>query len=365
MDIELDYYRFSMPLLNPLTTSFGTQNVRSGYIFRLSAGGITSFSECVTDEGPFYSYEDNETAIHIIRSYLAGMIADLPEPDKFLERASVIKGHNMAKAALEMLLWDYHSRRESLPLTDMMGSCRGYADVGVSIGMDSIQSMVEKVGAAVGRGYRRVKVKIARGKEFDIVSAIRDAYPDIHLTADANTDYMLKDAEMLKRLDRFEMDYIEQPLAHDDLLDHAKLAREISTPVCLDESITDAERAEQAFSIGACTVINIKPGRVAGLTESLKIADICHSNKGHCWVGGMLETGIGRAFNVSLASMKKVDYPGDTSPNDRYFTRDLVTNPFTMKEGRIAPNEGPGTGADVDEGWLAHVSTESGTLLRK
>lgn len=362
MKTLLSYYKFGIPLLTPFTTSFGTETNRTGYILRLEADGITSFSECVTAEGPYYSYEDNETAMHIIRTFLAPMIGDLPEPSEFLQRASVIKGHNMAKAALEMLLWEYHSRNHSVRLADMMGDTRGYADVGVSIGMDSTDRMLERVGESVGRGYRRIKVKIKRGREMEILSPIRDAYPDISLSVDANTDYTLHDLEQLKRLDRFNLTYIEQPLAHDDLIDHARLAKEISTPICLDESITDSSKASQAFDIGACTVINIKPGRVSGLTESLKIAKVCSGTGGHCWVGGMLETGVGRGFNVSLASMKVVDYPGDTSPNDRYFSKDVVTNPFHMADGRIEINSGPGTGVTVDEAFLAGISSDHGVL---
>ncbi len=365
MDLTLSCYRFSLPLLNPFTTSFGTQSERAGYLFRLDAGGVTAYSECVTSDEPYYSYEDNQTALHIIGSFLAEMVWDAPSPETFLERAGVIKGHNMAKAALEMLLWEYHSRAAGKSIVRMMGESKGYADAGISIGMSDIDTMVKAVGSSIEKGYRRIKVKIERGREYGILSSIRDHFPDAHLSADANTDYRLKDIEALKRLDRFNLEYIEQPLAHDDLLDHSKLAREISTPVCLDESITDSARAEQAFELGACSVINIKPGRVAGITESLKIASVCARNGGHCWVGGMLETGIGRAYNVALASMKDVDYPGDTSPNERYFSRDVVKNPFRMTDGRLRPNEGPGTGAVVDESYLKEISAETKVLLRR
>ncbi len=362
MKAQLTFHKVRLPLLRPFTTSFGTQTHRTCYIFRLESGGITAYSECVTEEEPGYSYEDNHTAIHVIRSFLAGMVADVPEPGVFLQRASWIKGHNMAKASLEMLLWDYHGRASGMPLAKMMGESKGYADVGVSIGMSDTDSMVGTVGESVDKGYRRIKVKIERGREYEILSAVRNAYPGIALSADANTDYTLKDVELLKRIDRFNLEYIEQPLGHDDLLDHSKLAKELSTPLCLDESINSSHRAEQAFEIGACKVINIKPGRVSGLTESLGIASVCSRFGGHCWVGGMLETGIGRSYNIALASTKLIDYPGDTSPNERYFSRDLVKNPFHMRDGRIEPNTGPGTGIDVDGGFLQTVASESGSL---
>ncbi len=362
MRAELTCHRFRLTLLNPFTTSFGTQTERTGYIFRLSAGGVTAYSECVTSEEPFYSYEDNYTALHIITDYLSSMITDFPDPAAFLERCSMIKGHNMAKAAIEMLLWDFHCRREGVSLSSRLGRGRGYANVGVSIGMEDIPAMISKVSSAVDAGYRRIKVKIKRGMEQSIVAAVRDSFPEVPLSVDANTDYRLKDSETLGKLDRYNLEYIEQPLGHDDLLDHAKLAAQLSTPICLDESITDSSRAEQAFDIGACTVINIKPGRVAGLTESVLIARICRERGGHCWVGGMLETGIGRAFNISLAGMEDVDYPGDTSPNGRYFARDVVTNPFTMDSGRIVPNAGPGTGTVVDEDFLSSVTGQKLTI---
>lgn len=363
MTATLTFHKFSMPLKTPFTTSFGTETNRVAYIFHLQNGGIDAFSESVANIGPFYSYEDNETIFHVVKTYLADMIKDCPRPEVFLERAERVRGHQMAKGALEMLLWDYHSKMESKPMSQAVGKSKGYADVGVSIGMEKPEKMVQIIEGALERKYRRIKVKIERGKEMSILTAIRDAYPDIPLSVDANTDYTLKDMETLKKLDRYNLVYIEQPLDHDDLVDHATLRKNISTPICLDESIISSDRARKAFEIGAGEVINIKPGRASGFTESLKIAEITRENGGHAWVGGMLETGIGRAFNVALASSELIDYPGDTSPNDKYFHRDIVRNPFTMENGRIKPNAGPGIGVDVDMDYLKQVSTESGKLF--
>lgn len=363
MSISLTYHKVSMRLKAPFTTSFGTESNKVAYIFQLSGDGVDAFSECVTGLGPFYSYEDNETAFHIVKSYLAEMIKDCPSPKEFLFRAQRIRGHNMAKGALEMLLWDYHAKREGKSIVQTLGRSKGYADVGISIGIETPEKMVKTIEGALERGYQRIKVKIARGKEIPILTAIRDTYPEIPLSVDANTDYTLKDMETLKKLDRFNLLYIEQPLDHDDLVDHATLRKNIATPICLDESITSSDRARQAFEIGACEVINIKPGRVAGFTESLEIAKITRENGGHAWIGGMLETGIGRAFNVSLASNELIDYPGDTSPNDKYFARDIVKNPFSMKNGRIVPNTGPGIGVDVDLEYLKEMSINEGKLF--
>lgn len=359
---SMNYYKVNMPLVDPFTTSFGTETNKEAYVFELVSGDTVAFSECVTSIGPFYSYEDNTTAFHIIESYLANLVMDLPEPVEFMERAAKVKGHNMAKAAMEMLLWDYHSKKAGKPISEYIGKSKGYADVGISIGMDRTEATLKKIQAALDRGYKRIKVKIARGKEMGILTPIRDSFPDIPLSVDANTDYRLKDLETLKKLDRFNLVYIEQPLEHDDIIDHAKLRKEISTPICLDESITSSERAEQALDIGACEVINIKPGRVGGFSESLKIANVAKERKAHVWVGGMLETGIGRSYNVSLASLDVVDYPGDTSPNDKYFEKDIVSNPFSMDKGVIRPNKGTGIGVKIDRETLSRVTVKSGTF---
>ncbi|AAT42701.1 o-succinylbenzoate synthase [Picrophilus oshimae] len=359
--MEISYYIVRMPLKNPFTTSFGTDIYRESIIFRLSENGITAYSECVSDHDPFYSYEDNTTAMHIISEYLIKSVKNLPEPEEFLKSVSYIKGHNMAKAALEMLLYDYHARLNKKSLADYLGQNRGYAIPGISIGIDKIDKMLERIDEAVKMGYNRIKVKIKKGLENEILKSIRDVYPDISLSADANSDYTFNDIELLKSLDRYNLVYIEQPLCYDDLIYHSKLSREISTPICLDESITSSRRAEKAFEIGACSVINIKPGRVSGLTESIKIARIAMENNGHAWVGGMLETGIGRAYNMALAANNLIDYPGDTSPNARYYSEDLVKNPFTMDNGIISIDlKRPGTGIDVDSNALKKYTIDSG-----
>ncbi len=361
--MELNCYRVSLPLIVPFTTSFGTQKFRDALIFELNKDGTTAYSESVTEESPGYSYEDNVTAIHVIRDFLTESIKDLPEPKEFLERAGWIKGHNMAKGALEMLLWDFYSKEAGIPLYKYIGATKGNAEVGVSIGMDEIDLMMERAKDALKRGYKRIKVKIKKGMEEKIVSSVRSAIGEFPMSVDANTDYTLDDIDTIKSLDKYGLKYIEQPLSYDDLIDHSNLASKISTPICLDESITSFEKARKAISINACKVINIKPGRVAGFTESLNIAKYAHDHGIHVWIGGMLETGIGRAFNVSLASSSFVDYPGDTSPNDRYFKKDIVRNPFTMSDGVIKPNDAPGIGVEVDHRFLVSVTSERFKLL--
>jgi o-succinylbenzoate synthase len=352
-----------LPYLAPFTTSFGTEVERNALILEMEAEGIKAYAESVTSVGPFYSYEDNDTALHIIKDFLVAELRRLPSPAEFLERTEGIKGHNMAKAAVEMLLWDYHAKVRGEPLSTALGASKGFADVGISLGIDRPEVTRKKVGDALARGYKRIKLKIERGKEYDIVKNVRDAYPEAHLSADANSCYTLKDVDALKRLDGFNLVYLEQPLEHDDLLDHSKLARVLSTPICLDESITSADRARQAFELKAAKVVNIKPGRVGGLVNSKRIAEITRESGGDVWVGGMLETGIGRAFNVAFASLQLIDYPGDTSPNDKYFARDIVRNPFKMTGGTIRPNEGPGIGVEVDEEFLIQNTMNTWKLL--
>lgn len=358
MGSSLDITLVKIPFLSPFTTSFGTEKERNAYILSFSSGGVTALAECVASEGPYYSYEDNQTAIHVIKDFLAESVGDAPSPSEFMERVQRVRGHNMAKAALEMLLWDYHSKKDGKSMPKALGPSKGYADVGISIGMDEPGAMAKRAESAIERGYKRIKVKIEKGKEYEILKAVRDRLPDVPLSADANSDYHFSDLPLLKRIDGFGLVYLEQPLEHDDIVDHAKLAKELSTPICLDESISTVDRARQALETGAAKVINIKPGRLGGFTNSLEVAKIARENGGHVWVGGMLETGVGRAFNVAFASLELVDYPGDTSPNDKYFARDIVTNPFKMEQGRIRPNEGAGIGVGLDAEALSQFTVE-------
>ena len=346
--MELRLYNIRIPFLYPFTTSFGTESARDALILELIDGDITAYSECVTSTNPDYGYEDNQTSIHLIRDVFSPMMKDLPTPQEFNSRGRKIKGDNMARGALEMLLWDYHSKVSGKPLDKFMGGSKDHIEVGLSVGMDTIDKMAGRIEDALKMGYKRIKVKIEKGREKEILGGIRDRYPDIVLTADANSSYTMKDMDLLLSIDQYELQYLEQPLNFDDLVYHSRLAREMSTPICLDESITSPEKAEKAMEIGACSVINIKPGRIGGLTDSLEVTRICREHGGHVWVGGILETGIGRSFNVAMACNGNVDYPGDTAPNSRYFKKDIVMNPFKMDRGHIKPNTKPGIGVEID-----------------
>ncbi len=359
----LKYFLVSLKLKNPFTTSFGTAYSRNAIIFQLEKDGIVAYSEAVTDTDPDYSYENNDSTIYMVKNYFSKFLDPFPTIDEYIERSKKIKGYNMARASIEMLLWDYYSKLNNKPLYDFIGESRGYANVGISIGMDDTEKMIKRIDEALKLGYKRIKVKIKKGMEMDILGKIRDVFPEIPLTADANSDYTIKDIDLLKRIDKFNLIYIEQPLAFDDLIDHAKLRKEISTPICLDESITSPDKARKAFEIGACDVINIKPGRVGGIKNSLEIAKIARENGGHVWIGGMLETGIGRAFNISLASHSLIDYPGDTSPNSKYFERDIVKKTFEMNNGIIYPFKDPGIGTSIDHEFFLSKIISSGIII--
>ena len=275
-----------IPLLVPFTTSFGTETERRALVLELEADGVRALGECVTDEGPYYGYEDNQTALHIIRDHLAASLKRKPPPGEFIELTERIRGHNMAKAAVEMLLWDYHAKRSGRAVFEALGPTKGHADVGISLG---IARREETIGSRLPGGRPWVQAGQAEDHEGE---GVRDSQvgeglvPRDRAERDANWCYNLKDLARLRRLDRFGLVYLEQPLGHDDLLDHARLAEELSTPICLDESISSVEKARQALEIGACKVINIKPGRLGGLTNSLKVAKLTMQHRGHVWVGG-------------------------------------------------------------------------------
>jgi O-succinylbenzoate synthase len=347
-----------MPLLSAFSNSHGTTLARNALILQFGHGGVEALSECVTDETPSCTGEDNATALQFIRDVFGDRLrGEPPEPGEFLEAVGDVRGHQMAKAAVEMLLWDYGAKVGGRPLDEALGESRGHAEVGIALGLGRDEEIKSRIEGALERGYKRIKVKVDREKALDRLKFVRDTFPDIPLSADANGCFELRrDLTTLKRIDRFELQYIEQPLGYPRLLDHSRLAREISTPICLDESVTTVESAKEVLDVGAATLINVKPGRVGGLTVAVEIARIARNGGVHVWVGGMLETGVGRGFNVALASQRQFDYPGDISPNDRHFRRDLVKNPFSMKDGRVKPNRGAGIGVEVDADFLGRVT---------
>jgi len=343
-------------LKEPFRISSGVVTDRRICLLELiDADGVVGWSECVAGEKPNYSPETIDTAWLAIREWLAprllGRAVDGPE-QIFSILDQNVRGHNMAKAAIEMGCWDVAARRENRPLSLMLGGTRDRVATGISIGIQKDpEALVERARAALASGYRKIKVKIQPGADVEYVRAVRSALgPSVEMMADANSAYTLSDADHLAQLDEFDLIMVEQPLGRDDLVRHAALQKRLRTPICLDESITDVDRAEDMIALGSGRIINIKPGRVGGFAMSKAIHDLCQRNNVPVWCGGMLESGIGRAHNVALASLPNFRLPGDVSPSARYWARDIVTPEWTMdSEGMVhVPLDRPGFGVDVD-----------------
>jgi len=345
-----------LPLLEPFVVSFGRMDSRLAFLLRLEAGGQSGWGECVAFESPLYSYETVGTARHVIREHLAPAIlgAEVRDLADLAARFRAFRGHPMAKAGLELAFVDLVARLRGEPIAGLIGGTRARVEVGVSLGIQpTVDALDERVNHFLALGYRRIKLKIKPGADVPVVEEIRRRHPRILLSVDANAAYTLADAALLRRLDAFDLLMIEQPLAHDDLLDHAKLQQTLRTAICLDESITGHEQARQALETGACRIVNMKIGRVGGYSEALRIHGLCLERGVPLWCGGMLESGIGRAHNVALASLSGFTLPGDISGSGRYFERDVIVPPVEVApDGTVAVPTAAGLGFDVDVAFL-------------
>ena len=357
--------RIKLSLVAPFETSFGVQTERDILLLHALTDGHEGWGECVAGEEPTYSSEYVEGAQAVLISHLIPRLLDRDILAADVARIlRPVHGHNMAKAALEMAVLDAELRARGESFAKFFGATREAVDCGVSVGIHrSIAELLETVGAYLEQGYRRIKLKIKPGWDVEPVSAVRERFGDVPLQVDANTAYTLADAEHLAALDPFKLLLIEQPLPEEEVLAHAKLARLVGTPICLDESITSAQAAADAIELGACRIINIKPGRVGGYLEGRKIHDLCAERGIPVWMGGMLETGLGRAGNVAMAAMPNFTLPGDTSASDRYYHRD-ITEPFVLDEGRLAVPRGPGLGVTPDGEYLDSITFWKGTVGR-
>src|SRR5438309_2891903 len=349
--------RISLSLVAPFETSFGVQTDRDVLLLKAITDRGEGWGECVAGEDPLYSPEYVDGAQQVLIHHL---LPALFERD--LSAADVepilrpVHGHHMAKAAIEMAVLDAELRARGESFGRLFGAVRDELDCGVSVGIHRhIAELLETVGAYVEQGYRRIKLKIRPGWDVEPVGAVRERFGDVPLQVDANTAYSLADAEHLAKLDPFGLLLIEQPLPEEQVLAHAQLARTVRTPICLDESITSAQSAADAIELGACRVINIKPGRVGGYLEARRIHDLCAARGLPVWMGGMLETGIGRAGNVAMAAMPGFTLPGDTSASDRYYHRD-ITEPFVLEDGRLRVPTGPGLGVSIDAEYLESIT---------
>lgn len=345
-----------LPLREPFRISSGRVTERRIALLELrDASGATTWSECVAGEYPNYSPETIDTAWHAIVHWVAPRLLFTPiaapgDVHALLEKD--FRGHQMAKAAVEMGVWALEATTLGVPLAQLLGGTRQSVEVGISLGIQTTpEELVAKAKAALDAGYRKVKVKICPGADVAYVRAVREALgPGAPIMADANNAYSLDDADVLRALDAFDLMMIEQPLSCDDLVRHAELQRQLTTPLCLDESITSLERAQDMVTLGSGRIVNIKPGRVGGFTPSLAIHDFCQAQHVPVWCGGMLESGVGRAYNVALASLANFTKPGDLSPSARYWHQDVVTPEWTMTpEGTVrVPLDAPGIGVHVD-----------------
>jgi O-succinylbenzoate synthase len=370
MKIEaIEIRELKMDLLHPFETSFGRVTCQHFLLLKVWVDGVAGWSECVADEAPDYSYETVATARHVIEDFIAPLVfsREYGHPTDLLPSLEPIRGHNMAKAAVEMGLWEAYARQQGKPLSTVLGGERREIASGVSLGIQStVEVLLEKIASELADGYRRIKIKIKPGWDRGVVTRVRERFPDIPLMVDANSAYRLEDLPLFKELDRFQLMMIEQPLAYDDMWDHAKLQREIKTPICLDESVHSPQDARKAIEMGACRVINIKAGRVGGLARAKGVHDAAAELGVPVWCGGMLETGIGRAHNVHLSTLANFTLPGDVAASKRYYPEDLIEPPVELRpDGTIAVPTGAGIGYAVQEDRIARHTLRSLTLRRR
>ena len=331
--------------------SSGGQQDRRILLLTFFTEGLEGWSECVVSEEPSYAYETTETAWHVLTDYiLPEMIGrEANAPEKLLDPVGWVRGHPMAKAAVEMAGWDLAARAEGISLSKKLRGEREYVPVGVSVGLKPTDAELhDQVQGYIEEGYARVKIKIKPGRDIEMLAGLRERFPDTAFMADANSAYSLSDIDRLKEFDALGLTMIEQPLSYSDFLDHARLQEQIETPVCLDESIKSVGDLALALHLGSCKVVNIKPGRVGGFAVSRRIHDTMRSASLPVWCGGMLESGVGRAHNVALASLPGFTLPGDISASRRYWDRDIVSPEFEVEDGVMKVPSGPGIGVDLD-----------------
>lgn len=389
-----------LPLAEPFRARTGTRSERRILLLRLEGGGAVGWSECVALDDPGYTSETTDTAWLVLTRYL---LPDLPgtkiptslssasgtrpppgpsspsktpspapsaptsfpdrsgSPSAILDRFAWIQGHPMARAAVEMAAWDLACRVRGVSLAQALGGRAEWVPVGVSVGFrSSTEELLRTVESHLARGYRRVKVKIGPGRDVETLDALRSRFgPEVDLLADANGAYGLEDVALLKELDGFGLVMLEQPLPPDDLLGHARLQEALETPLCLDESLASTADMEVALELGACRIVNIKPGRMGGLGEAVRAHDLCLDRGVSAWCGGMLESGVGRAHNLALASLPGFTLPGDLSESARYWERDLVDPPFLLEDGGLRVPTGPGIGVEVDQAFIREITVRS------
>jgi o-succinylbenzoate synthase len=357
---EIEFRIVRLPYRSPFVTSFAAETKKVAVLSIVRSDGVEGYGEGVMDPLPMYREETIAGALGLLRDALAPDLLKhgCTHPSELLDRWSRYRGNPMAKTCLELAVWDCFARQQDVPLHSLLGGERTEIPVGASLGMNPTPETVESVQRHVAEGYRRVKLKIEPGRDLEVLTAVRDACPEIELTVDANSAYTLDDLPVLRAFDDFDLHYVEQPLHWDDLTEHARLASELRTPICLDESLTSPARVRAALDLGSCAVVNVKVGRVGGLTAVQRIHDLCLDRAVPMWCGGMLETGIGRAHNIHLATMPGFVFPGDTASASRTYARDIVEQPLEATDGIMPVPPGAGIGVTLDRPYLEEV-TES------
>jgi O-succinylbenzoate synthase len=360
-----------MPLVHFFETSFGRTTERQIVLVEVHSGGVSGWGEVTAGENPFYNEEWTDSAWLILRDFVAPRVLNhtFQSAADVGARSAHIRGHLMARGGLEVAVWDLEARMLGKPLYQHIGqgatgAARREIPCGVSIGIqDSVPQLLQKIETELAAGYQRIKMKIKPGWDVEVIREVRRRFPDILLMADANSAYTLADAERLQRLDEFNLMMIEQPLAHDEIIDHAKLQAQLRTPICLDECIRSAHQAEQAIAMKAGRIINIKLGRVGGFAEARRVHDVAQSAGIPVWCGGMLESGIGRAHNIALATLPNFPLPGDVSASKRYWARDIVHPPVEVtSRGTIAVRDQPGFGYELDREFLDSITVRQESI---
>ncbi len=353
--------QISMPLVHFFETSFGRTTSRNMVLVEAQGEGISGWGEVTAGENPFYNEEWTESAWLIVRDYVAPRVVGhvFQGPEDVAQRSAHIRGHNMARGGLEAAAWDLAARLDSVPLWKKIGGgARKEIPCGVSLGIhDTVDLLLARIERELADGYQRIKLKIKPGWDVDVVRQVRARFPQIKLSVDANSAYTLADADHLRRLDEFYLMMIEQPLAHDEIVDHAELQAKLQTPICLDECIRSAHHAEQAIRLRACGIINIKLGRVGGFLEARRVHDAAQAAKIPVWCGGMLEAGIGRAHNIALSTLPNFTLPGDVSASKRYWARDIIQPAVEVSpQGTIAIRDEPGFGYALDLDFIRSIT---------
>ncbi|MFT4417097.1 o-succinylbenzoate synthase [Fredinandcohnia humi] len=363
---KITLHLIEQKLLSPFITSSGRVDTRESILVELEdVDGIVGWGEVVAFSSPWYTEETIKTCWHMIVDFLAKIVLTetFEHPNELRDYFQHIRRNHMAKAGVETALWDLYAKKKGVPLATAIGGTRSYIETGVVVSIDSVEDVLKKINGHIKEGYKRIKIKIKPGQDYELLRRIRNEFPTVPLMADANSAYTLHDIDNLKALDKFNLMMIEQPLAADDIFDHAKLQRELHTPICLDESITSIEDVRKAIEMESCRVINVKVGRVGGLSEAIRIHNLCKQHNIPVWCGGMLEAGISRAHNIALASLPNFTIPGDISASSRYWEQDIIEPEVIVKNGTISVPSDVGIGFGVNREFIKTI-TKDFTILK-